>query len=108
VVAGVGKLRVCLIAPRPAPPVGAARRLLPFGLERQPLASPLTVCRRVAPGHVDDRVRVAIGLEEACVEAGWIGEMAPVALSLEAGLRDEGAESRVGDLRQVDVKVGQR
>mmetsp|Transcript_14653 Transcript_14653/g.38787 ORF Transcript_14653/g.38787 Transcript_14653/m.38787 type:complete len:241 (+) Transcript_14653:348-1070(+) len=42
----------------------AARRELPLGLGRQPRASPFTVGRRVAPGHVDHGMPAAASLED--------------------------------------------
>src|SRR5262249_57578485 len=48
--------RVPLRAPRIAPAIDPARRLLPFGLRWQPPARPLAVGRSVVPRHLHDRM----------------------------------------------------
>src|SRR5690606_1121175 len=57
----VAAVAALLVAPRPGAPVGAARRLLPLRLARQPLAGKRAVVGGVAPGDVGDRVsRIAV------------------------------------------------
>ena len=53
-------LRRFLIAPWENPPIGAARRLLPFGLGRQPHSRPATKSDGIVPRDTGHRMRLLL------------------------------------------------